>query len=357
MKLPVLILPTAQLQHLQQLKLICVPWEPAQLTAGQPSSAMQPVSQATLASLTAMTHLSLCGSSVRLAGLEALTALKALIIATSSSLDAFASDDEAAAAGPSNSWDRAGALLVAELPKLQALTHLGIYSEYGSEEVIAEVRTLQHLERLEFTLQVEALQMEAPTITLPAQLAVPQSLSGLAFCFVGDQTDVDGIAPRGFCNMPQVTGLRGLRLHNVAALDATVLASMTRLLDVEFENVHLTSTCTQPLLGFSKLTALQELTLSDTDRLTPAEAAALTSSRHLACLDLQGLVSLHDSLQLAHYQAMFPKGRQLQQLGELLVGTALVASTDSIGWPARQVLPTPPFFGPGSAIIGRHAER
>lgn len=323
MKLPSLQMPIHQLQNKKQLELTCVPWEPAGLTAGQPRSAKQSVSQANLASLTALTYLSLNGNSVRLAGLEALTALKALNIAAGSLLDATLSDDEAAA-GPSNFWDSAGAVLVAALPKLQALTHLRLYIE--SQEVIAEVGTPQHLEQLNLTLP-----LGAPTITLPA---ISKSLTELTVCFIGNQSGFDGIAPRGFCRMhhcEQLTGLRVLQLHNVAALDAAVLASMTGLVCVEFENVNVTSASTQPMLAFSKLQALQELTLSDTNRfaLTPAEAAALTSSRHLAYLDLQGLVGSHDSLQLAHYKAMFPTGGQLQQLRELRVGTTLVATADT----------------------------
>jgi len=65
---------------------------------------------------------------------------------------------------------------------------------------------------------------------------------------------------------------------------------------------------------------------------TLTEAAALTTSSHLTSLLMADEYSgsreepLINSLQEAHYEAMFPPGRQLQQLRELLIGAALLRS-------------------------------
>lgn len=97
---------------------------------------------------------------------------------------------------------------------------------------------------------------------------------------------------------------------------------------------------TQPLLVFSRLTALESLQISGKAtrvQVTVAEAAALTTSSHLTCLVLTNEhlggfdEPLINSMQRAHYEAMFPSGRQLQQLHELQVGTALLSSEVDLG--------------------------
>lgn len=138
----------------------------------------------------------------------------------------------------------------------------------------------------------------------------------------------------------QLTGLQELTLRNPTSdLDTTLLEGMTRLRQANLVVDELITASQQPLLVFSRLSALQSLQLSCVmkEPVTPAEAAALTTSSHLTHLDVGCLLGDTDTisghnLQEAHYEAMFPPGRQLQlQLRELQASTALLSSTVDLG--------------------------
>jgi len=308
-------LPVIHLQYLQQLRLACIPWESATVSAGQQPPRKRRRLQAawpSLASLTALTSLLICGASVRLDGLEALTGLKEL----SMSGRGEAVNDNVTSIPNFNS---AEALLAAALPKLQHLTRLDLGFEIRSSTALAQISTMQGLEQL--VLESRSLD------SLPV---MPQSLTQLhmncALVFTGSNAQHFSHRPSGAD--PDKPHIRPG--HHM-------LEGMTRLRQINLFVGELVASNRQPLLVFRGLTALQSLQLTCVMRqpvaLMPAEAAALTSSSHLTHLDLGRLLGNTDSghsLQEAHYEAMFPAGRQLQ-LRELRADTALLSSTVDLG--------------------------
>jgi len=220
-------LPTANLQHLQQLSLSCVPWKPATVSAGQQtlqSSSGQQAALPGLASLTALTGLVLSGTSVRLGGLEALTGLKELSM--SNVVPGLYMRDMLFAGLGISKADSAAAVLAAALPQLQRLTHLELPSEVCSTAVLAQISTLQHLEQL-------TINTSAPTNLPP----LPQSLTRLC------STHTDISSASGFS---QLTGLQELTLIK-SNLDTEVLEGMTRLRKVTFKEISFAAAQTEPL--------------------------------------------------------------------------------------------------------------
>jgi len=308
-------LPVINLQYLQKLTVVGAPWEPA--TAS--SSGRQPLKSGTrqgalpsLANLTALTSLDLAGASVRLDGLEALTGLKELSLSCRVSGRGFGRTVP--------TFDTAEALLAEALPKLQHLTRLCLQGKIGSSTVVAQVSTMQSLEQL--------LLAETTVASFPP---MPQSVTRLCVrCERAQEVFTNSTQ-----QFSQLTGLQDLTLSGAGALDTTLLAGMGRLQHVNLSADTFAAADTQPLLVFSRLTALESLKLIYRGSLwvtpaapTPAEAAALTTSSHLTNLDV---ISLTDALQQAHYEAMFPAGRQLQRLRELRSGTALLSGTIDVG--------------------------
>jgi len=308
-------LPVIHLQYLLKLEFVWTPWESTTVSAGQQPLQISREQQGALpglASLTALTRLDLTGASVRLDGLEALTGLKELSI----SYDVIErSDSRAFDEPPVAYFDIAEALLSAALPKLQHLTRLCLQGKICSSKALAQVSTMQRLEQLDLKyLAIRSL----PTM--------PQSLTQILISSWE-------LPPMVFTNSSQLTGLQKLTVWTGQYLDTTLLEGMVGLREVMLSASALTAANTQPLLVFSRLTALESLSLLCYERvqLTPGEAPALTVSSHLTHLRLALGSRWHNggyySLQEAHYEARFPADRQLQQLCQLHVGTALLSST------------------------------
>jgi len=314
-------LPVIHLQHLQELDLRCVPWESATVAGSseQPlqSSSGEQGALPSLASLTALTRLDLTGASVRLDGLEALTGLKELRLSYR--------EDYLLGRTAAPNFNTADALLAAALPKLQRLTRLCLEGDICSSSILAQVSTLQRLEQLI---------LDTAVICLPT---MPQSLTQLYIMCDRDMPLVfTGSSSHGFS---QLTGLQELSLWAAASLDATLLGGMIGLREVNLNVGRFAGANTQPLLVFSRLTALESLSLSCKERVqvTSTEVAALTTSSHLTSLLMADKYlgryeePLINSLREAHYEAMFPPGRQLQRLRQLRVGTALLSSQVDVG--------------------------
>jgi len=332
-------LPLIHLQYLQRLELWCVPWEsaPASGSSQQPLQSHSPCSSGqqallqgsalpSLASLTALTRLDLTGASVRLDGLEALTGLKELYISIGpfiSIYPSWSSHSGFPSAVSDPDFNSAEALLAAALPKLQHLTRLDLEGRICSSTALAQVSTMQRLKSLD--LKNTAIG------SLPT---MPQSLTQLDVQLIERSPVVfTSSSPHG---SPQLTGLQRLILSGAGAVEATLLEGMVglRQVSLDVQRFAAVSPEAQPLLVFSTLTALEALRLLNPvkqGKVKPAEAAALTTSSHLTYLDLG---SRYDSLRLreAHYEAMFPPGRQQQQLQELHCGTALLSSQVNMGW-------------------------
>jgi len=307
-------LPVIRLQYLQHLELDDALWESATVAGSGRQSKQSRKRQRTLSSLanlTALTSLVLSDRSVRLDGLETLTGLKHLSISysPSSAIAELASDVPG--------FDTTQALLAAAVPKLPHLTRLSLTGEICSSTALAQISTMQHLEQLQLT--------ETDITSLPA---MPQSLTQLWMVCGGQAPEV--FMGSSADHLSQLTGLQELTLSGEGDLDATILAGMIKLRTVYLKFERFAGADTQPLLVFSRLTALESIQLSCKARVTPAEAPALTTSSHLTCLRLD-LGDTHDSLQEAHYEAMFPPGRQLLQLRQLRVGTALLSSQMDLG--------------------------
>jgi hypothetical protein len=359
-----LTLPLAQLRSLQSLTLTDVPWEAAPAPAPAPTAPQTPAKTPpsssttagrrltravaaataaaaaaegqptvpTLAVLTSLKTLQLTGTSVKLDGLSALTALQELKCACQHS-DA---DEGAAAVGQGVPMaahiNRARAALMQALPQLQALASLEPDSELSSPVVLKHVKVMQQLQNLSSTKSDKFS-------------SLPQSLTRLqlkAYCGPDRWQRPTQLSPRTAPRICQLATLQVLELQNIFPLDSAVLASISILQQLSLESVRFQEGESPPLLVFSKLTALKSLSiklacnwlglpsnapqaaLCVVASLTDAEAAALTASSQLTALHLGGLAN---KLRPQLYSSMFPAGRQLPNLLELSVSTDLLSNT------------------------------
>jgi hypothetical protein len=367
-----LTLPLAQLDSLQSLTLVNVPWKAASApataapqtpaktaatssttTAGRrvtraaaaaAAAAAAPADAAagqptvpTLAVLSSLTTLELTGVSVKLDGLSALTALQKLKCSCLQHADA----DEGAAAAAGQGVQMAAhirsaqAALVQALPQLQALTSLELDNELSSPVVIKHAKSLQHLQDIALS-----------STKSDKFSSLPQSLTRLQlkpYCGPDRWQRPTQLSRRTAPGICRLTGLQVLELQDIFPLDSAVLADMSSLQHLSLESVHFLEGESPPLLVLTKMTALQSLSirLANTNRLefpshapqaascafasmTAAEAAALTGSSQLTALHLGGLAN---KLRPQHYSSMFPAGKQLSDLLELSVSTDLLSDT------------------------------
>lgn len=357
-----LTLPLAQLRSLQSLTLTNVPWEAAPAPTAPQTAAKTPPSSSTtagrrltravaaataagaaaegqptvptLAVLTSLKNLQLTGTSVKLDGLSALTALQELKCACQHS-DA---DKGAAAVGQGVPMaahiNRARAALVQALPQLQALASLELYGKLSSPVVLKHVKVMQQLQNLGLS-----------STKSDEFSSLPQSLTRLQFkanCGPDRWQRPTQLSPCTAPGICQLATLQVLELQNIFPLDSAVLAGMSILQQLSLESVCFQEGESPPLLVFSKLTALKSLSiklacnrlglpsnapqaaLCVVASLTDAEAAALTASSQLTALHLGGLAN---KLRPQHYSSMFPAGMQLPNLLELSVSTDLLSNT------------------------------
>lgn len=231
-----LSLPLIQLQSLQSLSLINMAWVSApefQIgTAAQPR--LPPGSSSSsrkqgLEHLTSLTKLTLRGSSVRLAGLAALTGLQGLDCDGAmfhSSRDSI--PDFTAAEGE----------LIAALPQLQHLTSLTLTQDIASAAVVANISALQSLQQL--VLQ---------GTTALTFAALPRSLTRLSLMF-RHQGDITLSNAAG---VSQLTALQSLELRKVSALDALLLANMRNLRSICLSEVQVAAGGLQVVSHFTAL--------------------------------------------------------------------------------------------------------
>jgi hypothetical protein len=303
-------LPTAR-QSLKELNLQSLYWSSEtaglpQQASGSTSSSSTRASKQGLAGLTALTSLTLSGCAVKLAGLSALTGLQELSCERANvrfysrrGMPAI-TDEEAD--------------LFAALPELQRLTSLTLRQDLASTAVVSQVSTLQSLQRL--TLDNMAADSFA---------ALPQSLTELNMSF----TLRGSLTSSNAAGLSQLTALQSLDIIHVQSLDLSLLAGMRDLRSLQLSGCELAAGALQVVSHFSALTCLKwwggvQLPAST---ITAAQAHVLTSSSQLAELHLHGKCG---QLQLEDYASLFPPGRQLQHLTELLVTGELLRDSAAV---------------------------
>jgi hypothetical protein len=211
------------------------------------------------------------------------------------------------------------------LSSLLQLTHLQLSHHNAKDAVLASVSGLTGLQEIE---------LKGDFYTADGLAALPASLTKL--CVSGKVT-LGGQAPDSTPAVAQLTALKWLEVAEAAGFSTAVLGSMSSLQhlavqrtplltpppagDVEDEDTR--GVDLAPLSGLTQLQHL-ELPTDDTEQAaadTRTNAAALTASRRLTCLIIEGLVEQQ------HYNKMFRKGRRLPQLKRLratmgVLGTA-----------------------------------
>lgn len=320
-------LPLAQLQSLQCLELSNLAWSPgpeAAYTAAQPSRQPcdKPASGSSSSSkprglepLTALTKLSLRGTSVRLAGLETLTGLQVLSCMRNKTVSGLQSSDSLG----DPEFTAAQEDLAAAFPQLQRLTNLSLEGDLASAAVVARLGCLQSLRYLELQ-DTAALGFEAlPTglTQLNLRLKRPSTIGNAAL-------------------LSQLTGVQVLLLRNARELDLSLLAGMCGLRHLRLSDVAYAagSPNLQLLSRFTALTSLNIGGLNDrvygtrpSASITAAEVPALTSSSQLASLMLS---EAPGQLRPQDYAALFPPGRSLQHLTMLCIGSDLLSDTAAV---------------------------
>lgn len=306
-----LALPLAQLRSLKVLSQRQVPWgagPEAAFAAAQPQTDESTSHSSSfrtqgLEQLTALTLLELIGSSVRPAGLSALTALQALAC---DGVDPESSTGERQLHIPA--LKTVEAELSAAFPQLQRLTKLNLSRAAATPAAVSEISSLQSLQMLELR--------QTPANSFPA---LPQGLTHLTL--VPNQPC--GLTPSNAAGLSKLTALQYLCL-SARPFDMSLLTGMRRL-----RALKLCSTEVAPgqLQVISRLTGLTSLVLNVTQppqdpspvTVSVAEAGALTASSQLMTLSLCS--ELGGPL-VQNYASLFPPGRQLLQL------TCLVISAD-----------------------------
>jgi hypothetical protein len=145
--------------------------------------------------------------------------------------------------------------------------------------------------------------------------------------------DGTGLTGNNAAGLLQLTALQELHLRNVAPLDLSLLTGMRGLRSLHLELVEFAAAATK-LQVVSRFTALASLCIEVPGgrpkppvNITAAEASALTASSQLAELQLSGECG---QLQLEDYASLFPPGRQLQHLTELLVSGELLRDSAAV---------------------------
>jgi hypothetical protein len=308
-----LCLPAAQLQSLQELHLDATRWSPAaeqDSAAAATSSKQDSATTSTVSStsskqglerLPALTSLKLRGSSVRLAGLSTLTCLQELEC-----------NPELSAAPLTD--------LMAAFPQLQRLTSLTLCKDIASTAVVAQISTLQSLQRLE---------LEDPAAD--SFEVLPQSLTQLNLLF----RRASSLTRSNGAGLSQLTALRSLYLRNVQPLDLSLLSGMRDLRSLWLWGCEFAAGDTN-LQVLSSLTALTLLTIEGQKKsgsrgrvapgiyATSAEATALTALSQLVELTVRVEPA---SGQLQDCGCLFPPGLQLQHLTVLDIRADLLSST------------------------------
>jgi hypothetical protein len=261
--------------------------------------------------LTALTQLQLTGSSVRLSGLSALTALQEL-----------ACEGYESSTGThrySIPWDSLKTLevdLISAFPQLQRLTKLKLVRAAGSPAVVSHISALQSLQRL---------MVDKTSANSFPQL--PQSLTHLHFM----PAQPCSLTRSNAAGLSQLTALQYLGL-SAQPFDMACLTSMRRLQKLKFLCAEVAPGQLQVI---SRLTGLTSFVISVTKPrrdaspviISGAEAGALTSSSQLVRLSLSsetGRPLLDDCASL------FPPGRQLQHLTRLRLGADFLQDAEAV---------------------------
>lgn len=296
-----LCLALSQLRSLKVLELGCLHWKPFKVAS---------LSDCGLAPLTALTRLVLSRDSIWLSDLSALTSLQELTCNFCGQGDVWSID------------------LAVACPQLRSLTSLTLHVDAASTAVLQHTSSLPSLQRMELT---------GPAAS--SFFTLPESLTALSFT-TGQAGSPTAFSISGIC---QLTALQSLHMTDVVSFNAALLAGAYNLRCIHLERVERIddeALGLQALILLTALTALitrdgpdptywafqdiprmeDELYMDEWD-ITAAEAAALTSSSQLAELELSGK---DGQLQAQAYASLFPPGRQLQHLTNLIISANLL---------------------------------
>jgi hypothetical protein len=362
-----LAMPLSQLRSLKALTLIHTPWHPgpeAAFAAAQPQADVSTRHSSSfwtqgLEQLTALTQLKLTSWSVKLAGLSALTGLRELTcqgdrpeppellssqlqLGTSQVLVVHYYHPAECIPEPYIRPGLAGTAisaaereLVAAFPRLQQLTRLSLISHISSSRLV-----MAHLSSLQSLRELVMARGESNSLAY-AGCNLPQSLTMLEWSFCYHTYCLVPHSALIFPSFSQLTAMQCLSLGYVGPLDMSLLTSMRNLRSLNMWDVELTAEGPglQVLSCFTRLTQLKIDHPSDgvrspyvsgrhADGIPAAEAAALTSSSHLAHLQLNDQPGRLAAPQ--DYSSMFPPGRQLQHLTALFVSADFLRDATAV---------------------------
>lgn len=331
----------AQLSSLKVLDISSLPWEPELLQSTTSTPSVAPYSSALpsptttsnstskpdggLERLTSLTQLRLSDSSVRLAGLAALTRLQALTL----------EGQQQEVAG--SSWfspyrilrDESAELSEA-LPHLQQLTSLQLGGALATTAIGSRTSCLQSLQQLILT-----------DTTADNYAALPTSLTLFSLSLAINRAEPPVLTRSNAAGLSQLTALQSLELKQVKVFDLALLFDMRCLQALSFHGLYsaVEYTAGGPSLQLvSSFTALTSLTISgqasfgrqfgrSPASITAAEAPALTASSKLAVLQLRGKPG---QLQPQDYASLFPPGRHLQHLTMLELCADILGNTTAV---------------------------